>query len=79
MYAYRTQIITNGEQPLKLELPPEFPKGRQRVEVVVTVVGEEPVTDIDDLLAWQKTLPPSRYIPEEIEAWINEERNAWGD
>jgi hypothetical protein len=34
MYAYRTQLTPNGRR-LTLDLPPEFPAGVQKVEVVV--------------------------------------------
>jgi hypothetical protein len=60
MYAYRTQLTTNGRQ-LKLDLPPGFPTGR--VEVVVTVAEDLP-----------EPAPEARA--QEIASRIAENRNA---
>jgi hypothetical protein len=66
---------------LEITLPENFPHGEAEVIVLMKApaVNEASATNINDLLAWQKTLPSSRYTPEEVEDWINEARNAWGD
>lgn len=110
MYAYRTRLITNGQQ-LTLPLPPEFPAGSRMVEVLVMVedtfpqqatarenpyqyddekikamvsaarlnrpADEAPLSD--DFFEWLDSLPPSGRTREEIDAQVEEERNAWGD
>jgi hypothetical protein len=64
MYAYRTRFVTDGKPRLELELPPEFPQGRQKVEVVVMV---------DDRISAGETEPIGSR------ARIEEERDAWED
>lgn len=81
MHLYRTLAETDAQRHLEINLPDDFPAGRVKVEVVVTVLEPSaPKGDtLHDLFNWLETLPPTGRTREEIDAQIAEERNAWGD
>jgi hypothetical protein len=88
MQAYKFDTTLPASRHLEITLPETFPVGEQ-MEIICLLKSDEssanetpnedPVTDIRALLAWQQSLPIGPHTKEEIEAWIAEERNAWGD
>jgi hypothetical protein len=88
MQAYKFDTTLPASRHLEITLPETFPVGEQMEVICLVKSGEpsvnevpseDPVTDIEALLTWLKQQPPGPHTEEEIEAWIREERDAWGD
>lgn len=82
MYAYKIETEILADHRLNIELPADCPEGTAEIIVLAkTSTKPPPVTGetINDLVDWLRTLPSSERSAEDIEAQIQEERNAWED
>ncbi len=81
MHAYKIETQISDSHHLEITLPASFPSGAVEVIVLSTTPSLQPSNDLDvrGFSSWIKQQTPSKRSPEEIEAQIQQERNAWGD
>ncbi|MDP3440121.1 MAG: hypothetical protein U0989_00395 [Azonexus sp.] len=84
MYAYKIETEIPPSHRLSIELPADCPTGLAEIIVLAkenAVQAAAPGTGetMADLVAWLRTQPASNRTPEDFEAQIQAERNAWGD
>jgi hypothetical protein len=82
MYAYKLETQISSDHRISIELPADFPEGGAEVIVLTKdapTSARVPDESMAKLVAWLRSLPPSHRSPEDFEAQIQEERNAWGD
>ncbi|MDR2259814.1 MAG: hypothetical protein LBE06_02550 [Azoarcus sp.] len=85
MQAYKLNTHIPANHRLEIALPERFPDGEAEVIVLArqqpsnTDTQARPVHALEDFFVWLDRQPPGPHSEEEIEAWIREERNAWGD
>lgn len=84
MYAYKLETEIPPSHRLSIELPADCPTGS--AEIIVLAKANAVQTPLPgtgetmaDLVAWLRAQPASSRTPEDFEAQIQEERNAWGD
>jgi hypothetical protein len=80
-YRLTTHIPANHR--LEITLPESFPDGEAEV-IVLTQPSEAkaqtpPTRPLEDFLLWLDQQPAGPHSEEEIAAWIQEERAAWGE
>lgn len=81
MHAYKMETQITSDHRVSIELPADFPEGGAEVIVLTKEPTSARVADesMAQFVAWLRSLPPSHRSPEDFEAQILEERNAWGD
>lgn len=82
MHAYKLETQIPSDHRISIELPADFPVGG--AEIIVLAKPLQPLAkaagkSMAELVAWLRSLPPSNRSPEDFEAQIQAERNAWGD
>lgn len=85
MQTYKLTTHIPANHRFEITLPESFPEGEAEVIVLTrqqalnTETQTPSAQTLEDFLAWLERQPPSPRSEEEIEAWIAEERAAWGD
>lgn len=85
MQAYKLNTHIPANHRLEITLPESFPDGEAEVIVLTrqqpsnTDTQARPAQALEDFFAWLDRQPLALHSEEEIEVWVREERNAWGD
>lgn len=81
LHTVKLKAVVDESQQLHLQLPPDTPPGEAEVIVMVTpaapAANAAPMASLREFFAKLDADPRPRLSAEEVERWIEEERNAW--
>lgn len=81
LHTVRLKAVVDQSQQLHLQLPPDTPAGEAEVIVLVTpatpAANAVPMASLREFFAELDAGPRPRLSAEEVDRWIEEERNAW--
>ena len=81
LHTVKLKAVIDQSQQLHLQLPPDTPNGEAEVIVMVTpdtLAGSAaPKASLAEFFAKLDADPRPRLSAEEVDRWIEEERNAW--
>ena len=81
LHTVKLKAVVDESQQLHLQLPADTPLGEAEVIVMVTpaapAANAAPMASLREFFAKLDADPRPRLSAEEVERWIEEERNAW--
>ena len=81
LHTVKLKAVIDQSRQLHLQLPPDTPNGEAEVIVLVTpdtlAASAAPIASLREFFAKLDADPRPRLSAEEVDRWIEEERNAW--
>ena len=81
LHTVKLKAVIDQSRQLHLQLPPDTPNGQAEVIVMVTpdtlAASAAPMASLREFFAKLDADPRPRLSAEEVDRWIEEERNAW--